>query len=1100
MKTLRQCLLVFAASAVMAVGAHAQTLERLQTVIRRDPGNSPNSAAQSTNYSGTVTDAAGHPLAGATVEYWRYEGIGPMQNHLELKQKVTTGTNGVFELPVSPAVGFLLARKPGLAPAWRQLGQPFNTAPGTEPRLLLTSPGALAGAVVDETDQPVTGAVVEVVMAATEIPFEGGGPSFNFFNGPPARDCFTARTDAAGHFRIDGFPTNASAILTVQSPGKVLRPTGQEFGGPGSGYRTDQTDIKLVVEPAASVEGKIVAGESGPPVPVAQLSLQAEGRGFFGAGEREPVQSGADGTFRFNDVAAGSYQLHAVFGTNPPTEWVAEAVPVSVEPGQTVREVTVTATRGAMLEVAVFGTSDRKPQTHVSVNAYKESFHTAASTDSNGVAQLRLPPGDYQLYAALNPGTSAQGAASVEAGRTNHVEIELAGPQKVTGLVRGPDGRPAAGLPVRLIGPFGPETASARTDTNGQFEMELNRQRFGQSDFTPCVLICDVDHNLAAAQEIDEDSGALELKLEPALTLAGRAACDGKPVTNTAGTLIFWTGRSGMHLTGLSRGTNTPGCFEIPALPPGRKYGVIVSAPGYGQKSVFDINASAEAGRQELDPVELLPANLKLAGQVLDADDKPAADIYVHLSGENQPSASTRTGRDGHFHFESVCDGRAQVSASSRNAYGNTSAEGGDTNVVLHLGQTFSGRPDTESHKLKGTVTDPDGRPAAGAQVAVFPASGMRWNRTGSNGVFNLTWSLQPWQLQSGGALLVVRDSGRNLAAVEELPEETTNLDVKLKPALTVRGLVKGADDAPLAGAQVGVWLKAGNSYDQLNDQLASTDAQGRYELKCLPADGQYIVFASAKGHGRSQQSVQSDSETNGAELAPLVLKVADRLVAGQVLNEKDKPVSGVNVSLNGEDQPNGYIATDSNGRFHFQVCEGQVQLYASSQSGFAQAMAEAGDTNVVMTLSSRSGNPTEAPRRTALKGGPLPDLTTVKLAADAAPANQPVLLCLFDASQRPSRHVIHLLEQRVAALRQKGVIVLGIQAAVISDEVFNAWKSAGPVSFPIGRVTEQSEKSRWAVNVTALPWLILADTNHRVVAEGFALDDLDDQIQKLPK
>ena len=63
-------------------------------------------------------------------------------------------------------------------------------------------------------------------------------------------------------------------------------------------------------------------------------------------------------------------------------------------------------------------------------------------------------------------------------------------------------------------------------------------------------------------------------------------------------------------------------------------------------------------------------------------------------------------------------------------------------------------------HKLKGTVTDADGKPAAGAQVAVFPNNGTRWVKTGTNGEYNLTWSLQSWQIQSGGALLVVRDAG----------------------------------------------------------------------------------------------------------------------------------------------------------------------------------------------------------------------------------------------------------------------------------------------------------------------------------------------------
>jgi protocatechuate 3,4-dioxygenase beta subunit len=1101
MKTTRHFLLVTAASVVLGVCLPAQTQMRLQSVIKRLPDSGATGAAQQTNCAGTVTDAAGYPVAGATVEYWRYTGLSSAQNEPELSRQLTTGTNGAFEFQVSRAAGFLLVRKPGLAPAWKQLGMPFNSPPGAEEKLVLGPPGTFAGVVVDEANNPVAGAEVFVATAFCEISLESGARFISSFGGKPAHDCFSTRTDAAGSFRIEGFPTNASAFLAVQSPGKVLRQTDQESMGPNSGYRTGQDGLKLVVEPAASVEGKIIGGESNQPPPVARLTLRTDGRGHFGAGEREPVSSGADGAFQINDVAAGAYQLHAVFGTNALPDWVAEAVPVSVEAGQALRGVTLKAVRGGLLEVTVLGKNDHKPQAKVGISAYKENFQSATASDSNGLAVLRLPPGDYQLYASRGqPGVPQQLSASVEAGRTNRAEMELAGPQRITGVVRGSDGRPAAGLPVQLVGAFGPATANVKTDDNGRFEIEWSRQRFGQNDSVTCLLVRDVEHNLAVAQDIDEETGPLDLKLEPGLTLAGRAECDGKPVTNAAGTLIFWTGRSGMHLSGLSRGTNTPGQFEIPALPPGRKYGVLISAPGYGQKSTYDVSASADAGRQELEPAELLPANLKLAGQVLDADDKPVAGVHVNLYGENQPSGNTQTDREGQFRFEHVCDGRVQLSASGRNGYGNASAEGGDTNVVLRLGETYGGSPASAPHKLKGKVTDPDGKPVAGAQVAVFPAGGPRWSRTGDNGTFNLTWSLESWQLQSGGPLLVVRDPVHHLAAVEDLSEEITNLDAQLKPALTVGGLVKNADDSPLPGAQVGVWIKAGNSYEQLIEPLASADAQGRYEIKCLPRDAQCIAFVSAKGHGRSQQPIQPDLETNRLELAPFVLKLADRIVAGQVLNENDKPVSGVNVSLNGEDQPNGNVVTDSKGRFRFQVCEGQVRLYASSQNSYAQAAAEAGDTNVVLTLSSRSGDAISIPRRAGLKGGLLPDLTAVNLAADAAPAQKPVLLCLFDAGQRPSRHVLRQLNEQAAALRQKGVVLLGVQAAAIDDDPFNAWKAAGPVSFPIGRVTEKSEKSKWAANVTALPWLILADANHKVIAEGFPLDELDAQLKALTK
>ena len=110
------------------------------------------------------------------------------------------------------------------------------------------------------------------------------------------------------------------------------------------------------------------------------------------------------------------------------------------------------------------------------------------------------------------------------------------------------------------------------------------------------------------------------------------------------------------------------------------------------------------------------------------------------------------------------------------------------------------------------------------------------------------------------------------------------------------------------------------------------------------------------------------------------------------------------------------------------------------------------------------------------------------------------MLLCLFDAGQRSSRHLVQQLNQQAAALRQQNVTVLEVQAAVTTDQILNDWKTASPVSFPLGRVTEKSEKTKWASDAPGLPWLILTDAAHRVIAEGFPLEELDAQVKKLAK
>ncbi|MBI5384335.1 MAG: carboxypeptidase regulatory-like domain-containing protein [Verrucomicrobia bacterium] len=1049
---------------------------------------------------GKVVDGLGKPVAGAVVERYQYDRSQPQgPTEMKMQQSATTDADGNFELlaaRTSRTSTLLLARKSGLALAWKQF---IPTPTRADASLVLTPSAVLAGTLVDEADKPVAGAEVFVAMACSETTTEGGGRSYNYLSGKLARQCYTARTAADGRFRMENFPTNAACELAARASGKVLRPTTREYRGPDSMQcRAGQEDIRLVAEPAGSIEGKIVAEETGASLPVAQLWLQADGPGSYVAAFFEPVQSAADGTFRIGDVAAGSYRLRAVFGTNQPHEWVADTVPVSVEAGQATRDVKITAVRGGFLEVATVEKKDRKPLEQVSISAYRQSFSGGGVSGRNGLALLRLLPGDYQVNAFKENWRAENSSATVEAGKTNRLEIEVASPPKLSGVVRRPDGQPATNLPVRIIGDYSSSEGATTTDADGKFETEWNPQRYGSSGRTFCLLIRDAERNLAVAQDVDEDTGPLDLKLSPGLTIAGRAECDGKPLTNTSAALVFWTGNSGMHLNGLSTGTNVPGRFEIPALPLDRRYGLYVSAPGYGTKYVSEVDSS-EARRVEIDLVELAPANLKLAGQVLDQDEKPVANVYVSLSGDGQPSSNARTDREGRFTFERVCAGTARLYASAQNSYGNITAEGGETNVVLRLGQTYSGGSSSKRQKVKGTVTGPDGKPAAGVAVEVFPSGSASRVKTGPNGAFNLTYTIESWR-SSESSRLVVRDLARNLAAAEELSEETTNLTVQLKPALTLAGRVEGTNGAPLTNAEVGVWLSAGRTSSQIGEQLARADARGRFEIKGLPVGEDYRVFAKAKDYGQSQQKVQENADTNRVELDPFVLKLADKVLAGQVVNSDDKPQSGVHVGVSGNDQPSISATTDSKGRFKLQVCEGTVQFYASSQNGYANGTAEAGDTNVVIQLAPSGSASRSVVRRASLKGKPLPDLTALGFAAADMPAGKPLVLCLLDIEQRPSRRVARLLAEQHDALRQKGVTVLAAQASVTTADSLKEWKEASPVPFSVGRVADKSEKVRWASGVESLPWLILSDAQGKVAAEGFPFDELEAQLKALPK
>jgi hypothetical protein len=130
MKMIHQVLWVAAVVALAGMGAHAQVQQRLQGVINRAPDASANADAESQKISGTVTDAAGQPVRGTTVEYWGYEGNLFQPNGMESEQKTTTRADGTFDFKVPRGNWFLVARKSGLASAWKSWGLPFNAMGG----------------------------------------------------------------------------------------------------------------------------------------------------------------------------------------------------------------------------------------------------------------------------------------------------------------------------------------------------------------------------------------------------------------------------------------------------------------------------------------------------------------------------------------------------------------------------------------------------------------------------------------------------------------------------------------------------------------------------------------------------------------------------------------------------------------------------------------------------------------------------------------------------------------------------------------------------------------------------------------------------------
>jgi len=398
-------------------------------------------------------------------------------------------------------------------------------------------------------------------------------------------------------------------------------------------------------------------------------------------------------------------------------------------------------------------------------------------------------------------------------------------------------------------------------------------------------------------------------------------------------------------------------------------------------------------------------------------------------------------------------------------------------------------------------VVDPAGQPVPNLQLSVFPfGPNPAACRTDANGRYAFPWGAHRSGSQENAFCLVARDAARNLAAARDIEEGMTNLDLRLEPALVLSGVIQDSNGAALSNATVQVSLWTGAAETQFGGRL-KPDGAGRFTVNGLPTGRHYTIRAFGRNLGLASQELEAESTlTNRIELPRFVFKLPDRKLAGRVVDEDEKPVPGLQVTLQGEDQFYATARTDENGRFVFDpVRDGPIRLLASRQKAYARARAQAGDTNVLLRLGTTPA-PTarEATRRASLEGHPLPDLAAAGVPHSAVPDGAPVLLCLFDIEQRPARRFARLLGEQYDALRQKGLTVVGLQATPITPESYKEWRDTNPVPYPVGRVAVKSDDLRWASDVESLPWLILSDKAHKVVAEGFTLEDLDAKLQAL--
>ena len=245
------------------------------------------------------------------------------------------------------------------------------------------------------------------------------------------------------------------------------------------------------------------------------------------------------------------------------------------------------------------------------------------------------------------------------------------------------------------------------------------------------------------------------------------------------------------------------------------------------------------------------------------------------------------------------------------------------------MGETNAGTALT----ITGTVFDAAGAPAAGVRLEVVSGPGTNLEvRSGEDGKYALTWQkFNP----ANGAMPVIfaRALERNAALLQDIDERTTNLDLHLKPGLTITVKAEDGNGIPISTATESLTSYVGGRVFHFDQSPSSADGQGVIEIKALPPALRYNAMITAKGYGSTNfYAPESDTQAARFDFPVAVLRRADRKLAGAVLGPDSKPFAGALVRVQGFGQENPTDTTDALGHFALDaVSEGPLLVYAQT-------------------------------------------------------------------------------------------------------------------------------------------------------------------------
>ena len=682
-------LLSFAAAVPLRLTARAQN---------EAPTIATNRQAQ--DVSGTVLDASGQPLAGATVYAMAMRPDG-----LPLP-KVKTDSKGQFTLrgakkgDLDMSV-FADAGATGL-------GERYISGQSSGIKIQLTDPAQIRVRFVDERGRAVPNLGVNLRSVGSSTTAWKDLPRTVYQR-------FKTTTNARGEATFEGLPQGdvAQFVLADQISKDTIFGMGDLRGTRFAPLATE--DAVAIQKPVTRqtirllnpvrLEGRVALENGGAKGNVLILARRINAAEAAGKDEKREqliaqTRSNAQGKYVMDGLRPGRYYVWVY----PEKRLVKDYIGPSYERDLKDKTncVDFQLSRGAIIQGVVTAKNTGKPvkgQTMWLFDSQENNQYVI--TDARGYFKFRALGGKQRLRVHSNgqnsppPGfvlpVQSEFNFSVKNGEKRDFRIELPGAaivqntKPIRGVVVGPDDKPVAGATVFYydVSGYNDNSQQVETDAGGQFVVPPKNIR------QPMHLFADKGELTTPQGAIAVAGQRVQLKLAANAwaSVAGRVL-DEKSQPIAGANLNLMTIGEGSGQPQRSLTTDASGAYRYNHLRPDFWLGIEATKMGYTEGS--STTRDLKAGQHVQSDIKLRRAPKTLAGVIYGLDGKPAQNYNAWITGQ---SGGVKVQKDGRFFFPHVPAGKVQVRVatikdmSEMQKWKPFTATGGAQNLVLRLSQ-----------------------------------------------------------------------------------------------------------------------------------------------------------------------------------------------------------------------------------------------------------------------------------------------------------------------------------------------------------------------------------------------------------------------------